>query len=233
MNELLINKHNKPYNHLIINNFLDKKFIDDIIENFPEINNFNDTKRNEQIINNKSTRRSFYLDKQEDFQKIKNKNIFIRLYKHFNNKEFLNNIFKVFNKEIPKDYHLQFQLIFDTKGYNILPHCDNFKNKRHKYLTLLIYLPDNDNLKEYGTEMYRENNNGIISFFDKKVNKKRSFSIVKKVPFKKNTLFAFIPEYDKTWHGVSKIEKNITRRSIQIFLKEKKSINYKIESSLF
>jgi hypothetical protein len=233
MNELLINKHNKPYNHLIINNFLDKKFIDDIIENFPEINNFNDTKRNEQIINNKSTRRSFYLDKQEDFQKIKNKNIFIRLYKHFNNKEFLNNIFKVFNKEIPKDYHLQFQLIFDTKGYNILPHCDNFKNKRHKYLTLLIYLPDNDNLKEYGTEMYRENNNGIISFFDKEVNKKRSFSIVKKVPFKKNTLFAFIPEYDKTWHGVSKIEKNITRRSIQIFLKEKKSINYKIESSLF
>jgi len=233
MNELLINKHNKPYNHLIINNFLDKKFIDDIIENFPEINNFNDTKRNEQIINNKSTRRSFYLDKQEDFQKIKNKNIFIRLYKHFNNKEFLNNIFKVFNKEIPKDYHLQCQLIFDTKGYNILPHCDNFKNKRHKYLTLLIYLPDNDNLKEYGTEMYRENNNGIISFFDKEVNKKRSFSIVKKVPFKKNTLFAFIPEYDKTWHGVSKIEKNITRRSIQIFLKEKKSINYKIESSLF
>ena len=233
MNELLINKHNKPYNHLIINNFLDKKFIDDIIENFPEINNFNDTKRNEQIINNKSTRRSFYLDKQEDFQKIKNKNIFIRLYKHFNNKEFLNNIFKVFNKEIPKDYHLQFQLIFDTKGYNILPHCDNFKNKRHKYLTLLIYLPDNDNLKEYGTEMYRENNNGIISFFDKEVNKKRSFSIVKKVPFKKNTLFAFIPEYDKTWHGVSKIEKNITRRSIQIFLKEKNIINYKIESSLF
>ena len=233
MDKLFKNKYKEPYNHIIINNFLEEKFIQEIIDYFPDINNFNETKRKEQIINNNSTRKAFYLDNQQDFQKIENKDIFIKLYKYINNKKFLNNIFKVFNKELPKEYHLQCQLIYDTKGYNILPHCDNFKNKRHKYLTLLMYLPDNDNIEDYGTEMYKETKDGNISCFDKEVNKKRNFTIVKKVPFKKNILFAFVPEYDKTWHGVSKIEKNITRRSIQIFVKEKKSINYKIESSLF
>ena len=232
MNELLKNKYNKPYNHIIINNFLEEKFIEKIMKYFPDINNFNDRKRNKQIIDNNSRRKTFYLDNQEDFQKLKNKDIFIKLYKHFNNKEFLNNIFKIFNKELPKEYHLQCQLIYDIKGYNILPHCDNFKNKRHKYLTLLLYLPD-DNIEEYGTEMYKEIKDGNISYFDKEINKKRNFTIVKKVPFKKNILFAFIPEYNKTWHGVSKIKKNITRRSIQIFLKKKKNIKYKIENSLF
>lgn len=232
LNNIDLNIYNKPYKHIIINNFLNEKFLKKIIENFPDINNFNNTKRNEQIVNNKSTRIAFYLDNKDNFNKIKNKKIFRKLYQYFNDQIFLKNIFNIFDKKIPENYHLQCQLIYDTKGYNILPHCDNFKYHQHKYLTLLLYLPDNNDLKEYGTELYQENKNGVISFFDKEENKERKFNILKKIPFTKNTLFVFSPEYNKTWHGVSKIKNNIKRRSIQFFLKKKKKIKYEIENSL-
>ena len=103
MNKLFKNKYKEPYNHIIINNFLEEKFIQEIIEYFPDINNFNETKRKEQIIDNKSTRKAFYLDNQQDFQKIENKDIFIKLYKYFNNKEFLNNILKFLIKNYQKN----------------------------------------------------------------------------------------------------------------------------------
>jgi len=235
MNEKINNNnlYNDPYPHLLIDNFFDINLINQIIENFPDIEYFKNTKRHEQIINNKATRQSFYLDNKDDFNKINNKKLFKEFYKKISNKIFIKDIFKIFNKECPEDYHIQCQLIYDTKGFNILPHCDNFKNKRHKYLTILLYLPDDNNFVNYGTELYKENKNGKIHYTDKEINKERYFDIVKKASYKKNTLFAFIPEYNKSWHGVSSIKDNIKRRSIQIFLKEKKAINYTIEESLF
>ena len=56
MNEKINNNnlYNDPYPHLLIDNFFDINLINQIIENFPDIEYFKNTKRHEQIINNKA-----------------------------------------------------------------------------------------------------------------------------------------------------------------------------------
>jgi 2OG-Fe(II) oxygenase superfamily len=105
------------------------------------------------------------------------------------------------------DTDAEVQIIRDSTGYKISPHCDTFKHKRHKLLTLLIYFPVSDELVGYGTELYTRR------FFG-------GFRKVKQAPFVDNTALLFQPTHKVTWHGVSEISRTIAARtSLQIFFK--------------
>jgi hypothetical protein len=106
----------------------------------------------------------------------------------------------------------EIQIIRDSTGYMISPHCDTFRSKRHKLLTLLIYFPVSDDLVGYGTELYRKNLFG-------------GFRRVKQAPFVDNTALLFQPIHKVTWHGVSQITQTIAARtSLQIFYKLRNEI---------
>lgn len=215
------NLHNKPFKHLIIENFLKQDEIKKLKDNFPDNKLFNKFNRR----NDKTEERHIlYVDKKEDFNKLENKDFWLNLYNKFNNKKFLKNVFQLLGKNLPeKESHLQMQLIYDIQNYEILPHCDTKLNSDTKFLTMLFYLNEDETL-DLGTELYIPDKKGDIKIIEK--NEEKKFSIYKKAPYKINNLLLFIPEYDKSWHGVSKIKKNVIRKTIQIFLKNKKTINY-------
>ena len=215
------NLYNKPFKHLIIENILEEEEIKHLKNNFPDNKLFNKFNRR----NDKTEERYvLYVDKKEDFNKLKNKDFWLSLYKKFNNKKFLKNVFQLLGKNLPeKESHLQMQLIYDIQNYEILPHCDTKLNSDTKFLTMLFYLNEDETL-DLGTELYIPDENGNIKIEEK--NDIKKFNIYKKAPFKINNLLIFIPEYGKSWHGVSKIKKNVIRKTIQIFLKNKKTINY-------
>ena len=92
---------------------------------------------------------------------------------------------------------LEIQVINDKQGYKIYPHCDI-----NKYITLLIYCPDDETCVEHGTALYDTSKN-----------------MIKKVKYLPNTAVMFHPVNNLTWHGVSEVKENITRKSLQIFYK--------------
>lgn len=99
------------------------------------------------------------------------------------------------------------QIIKDGTGCKISPHCDTFRRKRHKLLTLLIYFPISDELVSYGTELYKKKVFG-------------GFRKVKQAPFTDKTALLFQPTHNVTWHGVSEITQAVApRTSLQIFFK--------------
>jgi len=215
----------EPYKHMIIENFLPDNFYKLLSDNYPsDIRFYKNVKRKEQIVNNRSTRFVIHLDKNIYFDNWKNRlndkqRIYLSILNNVVSSEgFLRNIFNKLERRdfYNKQYHTEIQIIRDATGYKIFPHCDTKKRRRHKYLTMLIYFPNSSYFWDIGTEVYKPNPLGNI--YDKN-NKK--FKMFKKAPYIRNTLFTFVPEYDKTWHGVSevKIPPNIERRSIQIFLK--------------
>jgi 2OG-Fe(II) oxygenase superfamily len=108
--------------------------------------------------------------------------------------------------------HAEIQIIRDSTGYRISPHCDTFRHKRHKLLTLLIYFPMSDQLAGYGTELYEKRLFG-------------GFRKVKRAPFVDNTALLFQPTHKVTWHGVSEIGQTVApRTSLQIFFKLRSEI---------
>ena len=212
------NLHNEPFKHLIIENFLKEDEIKKLKNNFPDSKLFNKFNRYYK------SRHILYIDKKEDFDKLENKDFWLNLYKKFNNKKFLKNVFHLLGKELPeKESHLQMQLIYDIENYEILPHCDIKSNSDAKFLTMLLYLNEDETL-DLGTELYIADKKGDIKITEE--NEEKKFSIYKKAPYKINNLLLFIPEYNKSWHGVSKIKKNVIRKTVQIFLKNKNTIKY-------
>tara|TARA_Y100001970_G_scaffold183999_1_gene223775 strand:- start:317 stop:985 length:669 start_codon:yes stop_codon:yes gene_type:complete len=210
------NLYLNPYPHIIIENFLPDEFYNNLVNNYPNINNF---KSQQDITGRKKDSKErfiLYMNKKEDFLKLNNneKNAWLSYQNIIGSEKFLNHIFSIFNKKKPDNFYSEIQIIYDFKNYEITPHCD-----KAKLLTCLFYMPDNNNYSNFGTELYTPSSSGNI--ISKKFNKK--FNLVKKAPFTKNTLLIFIPEINKTWHGVSKIEKKIERKTIQTFLKPVKN----------
>jgi hypothetical protein len=97
----------------------------------------------------------------------------------------------------PVPMHPQPVLYADFDGYAIKPHPDT----RRKVLTVLIYMPENDDHPELGTAVYKISPMGVFHW--------KSYGLVKEkvAPFKRNTGFAFVvihPAHNllnTSWHG--------------------------------
>jgi FkbM family methyltransferase len=87
-------------------------------------------------------------------------------------------------------------LVRDMEGYQISPHTDI----PQKVVTALFYLPKDNSIEQEGTVIYKPKKKG----FTCKTGKHYSFGEFKKVktmPFKPNSLFAFL-RTDNSFHGV-------------------------------
>lgn len=97
----------------------------------------------------------------------------------------------------------------DTNGYKIGPHLDTLK----KSITIIIYLPSTDELKEYGTTLCKPKNEypkhkGGHHEFDKFTD----ISMIECIP---NRCADFLVDLN-SWHCVHEIKKDIQRNSIQL-----------------
>lgn len=116
---------------------------------------------------------------------------------------------KLASKFVLKNYRMNIQLVQDNPGYQISPHCDTYPNQAHKMLTMILYLSDDIKLKPYGTRLYNH----------KEKEGRHQLSYHSTVPFIKNTMLLFKPNYPTTWHGVDRYDLERPRISLQMFLK--------------
>jgi hypothetical protein len=217
-----VHLYNDPFPHIIIENFIDNNLFQQLRTNFPD-NNFIFEKHSDSLYKKTFTRSMIKINNKNNLDKLHTS--YKKIYSFFSSKKYINQVSKIFQKKIPKSI-TEMQIIKDKNNYRITPHCDTYL-ERNKYLTSLLYLPDDNISTDLGTELYISDKNGKIDgthgYYDRTdpQNYPKKFTLVKKIEYKPNTLLIFIPEYQVTWHGVSRINinKNNIRKTLQIFQK--------------
>ncbi|UUX50068.1 hypothetical protein NUH88_22120 [Nisaea acidiphila] len=106
---------------------------------------------------------------------------------------------------------LDLRLLEDQSSYELGPHTDI----DYKLLTLLIYLPDDDSLSEFGTSLYEP------KFPDRQYSSsghhaRDEFELVGTVPFLPNTVFMF-PRTDRSFHGVETFAAPQSKRKLIVY----------------
>lgn len=104
----------------------------------------------------------------------------------------------------------------DETGYELLPHTDAAR----KAVTLLIYLAQDDDNPDLGTEMYvpRDPNYPTAQGPQPARHRRENFLRVNRVPFRPNNGLVFAPAGD-TFHGVGAVSQGAkTRRLLQFQL---------------
>jgi hypothetical protein len=195
-----------PWPHRVIDGFFPKPFYQLLKDNYPF--DAHGWKSLSHPDNKGGARQVIYLKENEEFAI------------HGERKALWEDLFEIVNERLSEalllkhglmvyksETNAEIQIIWDRTGYKISPHCDTFKHKRHKLLTLLVYFPLSDELVGYGTELYEKRSFG-------------GFRKAKQAPLTDNTALLFQPTHNVTWHGVSEITQTVAARtSLQIFFK--------------
>lgn len=139
------------------------------------------------------------------------------LWKHVNN-FFLHHIKLICNKYgiTKKVYVAEIMVVCDYQGYALGPHTDSMIRST----TMVTYLPDEEKPGELGLHLYRDKINRHRKKW-KKIHYKLddTFEFVKQVPYHKGSTVDF-RVCDHSYHGVDKINDNVVRRSIQLFVRK-------------
>tara|TARA_Y100000591_G_C21804083_1_gene683771 strand:- start:866 stop:1618 length:753 start_codon:yes stop_codon:yes gene_type:complete len=240
-NKKIVQIIKKPFFIFEIDNFFDLDFYSDIKKIFPKVlpdelslsDNFGKKVINQSEISN--------LDKnhKETFEKLNRVflskdffNLFIKKI-YLPNVKSQKNIFRKlkylrypildYNKKFLLDFLLSkisvnYQFSYIKNNGGIIPHVD----AQRKYLSLLLYFPDDENKEtNYGTTFWESN---IQNFSNTHIHDKEKirefYSKSKKLyktPFKPNCLYGFLRN-DFSWHTVEpvNIDQNYIRKSINI-----------------
>ena len=109
----------------------------------------------------------------------------------------------------------------DKCNYSIGPHTDI----KSKFITTLFYLPENDELIEWGTTLYAPKDKNKKYEQGSKHYPFEGFDLQKQLEFRPNVLFAFVPS-EKSFHGVENMDgKDNTVRNLMvlnIYLRKRK-----------
>ena len=189
----------KPYPHLVVKNFFDKKFLSNVLKEFPNLSKINSSNN----YNNKNEIK-FANNKRENFKK--NTKI---LFDYLNSKDFLDFLQKVtsIKEKILPDPHLSGGGLHEIKRGGVLKiHTDfskhPFKNLDRR-INVLIYLNKN----------WKKNYGGNLELWNKSMDK-----CIKKIAPNFNTMVIFSTN-DFTNHGHPnplKCPKNMSRKSVEI-----------------
>ena len=190
----------KPYPHLVVKNFFDKKFLSNVLKEFPNLSKINSSNN----YNNKNEIK-FANNKRENFKK--NTKI---LFDYLNSKDFLDFLQKVtsIKEKILPDPHLSGGGLHEIKRGGVLKiHTDfskhPFKNLDRR-INVLIYLNKN----------WKKNYGGNLELWNKSMDK-----CIKKIAPNFNTMVIFSTN-DFTNHGHPnplKCPKNMSRKSIATY----------------
>ena len=186
MNLELYREYKVPYKHFILKNCFQNETLGEInkIINDLHVNGNNKGKRED------NTKR-YFVDKN---------NIILdgQLYKsvqQLTSKDAVKFFEKLIGNEVSfKDCFLRMEIILDTSNFWLEKHTDIVEKK----MSLIIYLNDNNEPLENGTDVYDESGN-----------------FVKSIPFEHNTGFLFYPSHD-TWHGLEKGKQIRKRKCVLI-----------------
>jgi len=102
---------------------------------------------------------------------------------------------------IKKQCYLAASIVRQRVGYSLGPHTDS----PNKVLTLLFYLPAKDDDLDSGTVVYVPKDRGLRCSGNKHHDFK-DFDVVKKMPFKPDSVFAF-EKSNISFHGVETVKK--------------------------
>lgn len=171
-----------PFNYYILKNCLKQDIINEVNYVIEKIvpNSKNDGER----ANNKHR---YFVDKN-------NTNVYIeKLVKSFLSRPIVK-FFEEKGKINLNNCFLRMEIIMDTQSFWLKKH----KDIKEKLMSLLIYINDNNEPIENGTDIYDKNLNHY-----------------KSIPFEHNTGFFFYPS-NNTWHGLEKNKKINKRKCILI-----------------
>ena len=115
------------------------------------------------------------------------------LIQQMQDKKTYEHIGKLINKDLSNSY-VRAEIICDREGFWLKPHCDI----KEKLLSCLIFVNQNNESENLGTDLY-----------DEALNK------VKTVPYKNNLGF-FFTSANNTWHGLEEKTIKQERRCIQL-----------------
>ena len=181
-------EYNEPFKHWEIDDFFESTLIKNILKlDIPTGPNGYESRDVDD-----DSERAFitedFVTKYPDFEDV------VDIFTDDNFKSTLEKKYNINLKNYPK---LRMEYMQDLDEFYIKPHTDELV----KAITIVIYFTDDKRyVDSLGTELYvNENKEGV-----------------KKVPFKPNKGIIFVPDGESTWHGFSKSNFDIIRRSIII-----------------
>ncbi|MBO6492801.1 MAG: 2OG-Fe(II) oxygenase [Pelagibacteraceae bacterium] len=200
----LKNINKKPFHHVVIDNFLNKKFINKIYKEFP---NYSDSVWHEynNYCENKKTTNIWNLFKPNTY----------KLFTFLNSQEFIDLIQKYLTKKkIFSDdgLHGSGLSVMKSSVGRLNPHLDNSihpKNELLRKYNLILFLNKN----------WKKNMGGNLMLYERnKFNRNIHGNLSKSIAPYFNRCVIF-DNYMNSWHSVQKIkkQKNLFRKSIQIY----------------
>lgn len=133
------------------------------------------------------------------------------LVTHLCCKKTINKFKELFNLNF-ENIKVRLELVRDTNNFYLYPHLDN---KKKKILSLLIFLNNNSQPLDSGTDIYEVKNEYKNNPLDIVKSDFKFFNTIDSIPFKNNTALIFSPT-DNSWHGLNKNKLFDDRRVIMV-----------------
>ena len=220
-----------PFDHLYIEDFFEEDLYKKILENIPDINDFQRIVDTGSVSQNYSPERYIFSIQSDDMNKISEsqKEFWNEISKAFRSVEFWNAISSKFSKTLKERFEnlteeegriigkkptisSRTALIKDYTKYQLGAHTDSIR----KIFSLLFYLPKNDDLKKIGTSLYRPidiiDEKKLIAHFTREETALK-FEKIKTCEFKKDSVFIFA-RTNYSFHGVEEVNINKAERNL-------------------
>ncbi len=223
--------HKEPFWYKSVSNIFPKNYYDRLVSDLPEINSYKPINKTGTVSKNYPDERFVFDLNYENINALdeKRKKTLTELITVFTNPTFFNVISYEFKETIDNrissfndyekeniginnfQFNIQAALVKDFKKYKLGVHTDTTL----KFLTFLFYIPDNNNLEDLGTALYKLNEDANVELGEKGNHhiSEKDFTLIKKIPFRPNTLLVF-PRTNSSYHGVEKINTEGAERNL-------------------
>ena len=180
-----------PFNHWVFSNCLEEGALDEIsYSNIPSGDRMYDgTRAADHTGQGVDGKLRLFITKNN----CQNFPYLTKLIQSLQNKEMVNKISKIINKDLSNSY-VRLEVIGDKKGFWLKPH----KDISEKLMTMMVWANPYNEASNLGTDLYDKN-----------------FKLVKTIKYVHNSGY-FFSSGDDTWHGLELKEIQKERRCIQI-----------------
>lgn len=210
LREVVINDY--PYKHIEIEGLFHKDFYNFMKLLMPDISQMPRFKNIPGVPKDYPEQRFAFFIKTSHFghsymyDSIENKKLRFNLIKLYNwfNEVLCPNIFKIFDMDIKIKTHDELAYMVDTSGFSLKAHTDI----PQKILTVLIYMPDDSSLENFGTNILVPISKDILN---KRSKNNEDFRVVKTTKFIPNNTFIF-QRSDISFHNVDVLKHKSLRK---------------------